>query len=177
MYVKPEIPGDEAHRLLSQRKAFLSKRYSRRSLLLKKIEKIYLPYYLFDVVVTGKSGDQKVTLAIDGLVGNTTFFDTDGLTYTEETDDPLCDFDLDQDEAQKMVAHHYGGMVLEQNARTREVSSIKEIIPLGKIFYPFWVGYFRKKGGYDFHAVDAVSGERQGVRMRKVFMHAFRHII
>jgi hypothetical protein len=45
-----------------------------------------------------------------------------------------------------------------------------------KIYYPFWVGYFKKKKGYDFKALDAVSGEIQGVRMRRVFMRVFREL-
>ena len=34
----------------------------------------------------------------------------------------------------------------------------------------------KKKKGYDFKALDAVSGEHQGVRMRKLFMNALRKI-
>jgi hypothetical protein len=52
--------------------------------------------------------------------------------------------------------------------------SIQEISAPERIHYPFWVAYFKRRGSYDFKALDAVSGEVQGVKMRKVFLAAFR---
>ena len=53
---------------------------------------------------------------------------------------------------------------------------MQEISEPEKVHYPFWVGYFEKRGSYDFKALDAVSGEAQGVKMRKVFLAAFRQM-
>ena len=44
------------------------------------------------------------------------------------------------------------------------------------IILPLFMGYFKKKKGYDFKALDAVSGEIQGVRMRRVFMRVLRKL-
>jgi len=40
----------------------------------------------------------------------------------------------------------------------------------------FWIGYILKKKGYDFRACDGISGEIQGIKMRKVFLRAFREM-
>jgi len=67
-------------------------------------------------------------------------------------------------------------MLLEHGLRNKTASTVDAISPAERILYPFWVGYFKKGGSYDFTALDAVSGELQGVRMRKVFLRAFRQL-
>ena len=56
------------------------------------------------------------------------------------------------------------------------LASVQEISEPERVHYPFWVAYFKKRGAYDFKALDAVSGEIQGVKMRKVFLAAFRQM-
>ena len=50
---------------------------------------------------------------------------------------------------------------------------MREIRQVERIYYPYWVAYFKGAGGYDFRAADAVSGEVQGIRMRETFLTAF----
>jgi hypothetical protein len=66
--------------------------------------------------------------------------------------------------------------LLEHGLRTRTHPSAEEISEGRKVLYPFWVAYFKKKKGYDFKAIDAVSGEIQGIRMRRLFMNALRKL-
>jgi len=40
-----------------------------------------------------------------------------------------------------------------------------------KIHYPYWIGYFHRKGALDFEVVDGISGERQGAKMRPIFVN------
>ena len=75
-----------------------------------------------------------------------------------------------------MALSQYKGILLERGLRTRSHPSAEEISEGRKIYYPFWVGYFKKKKGYDFKALDAVSGEIQGVRMRRVFIKVLKSI-
>jgi hypothetical protein len=40
-----------------------------------------------------------------------------------------------------------------------------------KIYYPYWIGYFNRKGALDFEVIDGLNAERQGAKMRPVFVN------
>jgi hypothetical protein len=65
---------------------------------------------------------------------------------------------------------------MEFQLKHKHAKEVKEIIDMKKIFYPFWIGYFNRKDIFDFKAVDAVSGQAQGIKMRKIFLQAFRQM-
>jgi len=88
----------------------------------------------------------------------------------------FCDFELSPYKAEKIVWSEYRGILLEHGLRTRSVQEAEKISGSKKIYHPFWIGYYKKRKGYDFKALDAVSGEIQSVRMRKVFLKAFRQM-
>lgn len=177
MYVKPEILEDKAKEILSRRKSFVSIMVRKTTVPLKRIELIYLPYYLVEILFIRKAKEQKATISVDGLLGNTMFFVPDGLNYMPKVSQLSCDFVLSPGEARKIASDQYRWLLLEHGLRTRDRPSIKKIIKIKKIFYPYWVGYFQKSKSYDFKAIDAVSGEIQGVKMRKVFLKAFRQLL
>jgi len=93
-----------------------------------------------------------------------------------KTPAPAFDFELSSSDAAKMALDQYKGILLEHGLRTRSHPHAKEISEGKKIYYPFWIGYFKKKKGYDFKALDAVSGEIQGIKMRRVFIKALRSL-
>lgn len=70
----------------------------------------------------------------------------------------------------------YRWLLLEHGLRNKRKVSVQTISEPEEVHYPFWVAYFRKRGSYDFKALDAVSGEVQGVKMRKVFLAALRQM-
>jgi len=176
MYVRPEISKDKAWDILSRRKSFFPIGIRKRATPPKRIELIYLPYYLIEILLTGKAGEQKVTISVDGLLGNTMFFAGDRLVYQHEADGLVCDFVISAAEACKIATEEYKWLLLEHELRSRSKLTMKEITSVKRIFYPFWVGYFQKGKSYDFKALDGVSGEIQGVKMRRVFLKAFRQI-
>ncbi|MEE9167838.1 MAG: hypothetical protein V3U24_10330 [Candidatus Neomarinimicrobiota bacterium] len=140
------------------------------------MELIFLPYYLFQVSLRRKGRDQIVKIAIDGLTGHSHLFSGDGLTYLSRVDNPVCLHELHREEALRIVSEEYRGRVLDESVRSKEVTTVKSVTMGEKTFYPFWVGYFEKGDGHDFGAVDAVTGERQGVRMRRMLLKALRQI-
>jgi len=152
----------------------------------ERLEVLYLPFYLFDVLVEkeikGKKGGisprQNVTLSVDGLLGHAVLYAENSLDIGKEPKMPAstCDFKISSYDAAKMALDQYKGILLEHGLRTRSHPHASEISEGKKIFFPFWIGYFKKKNGYDFKALDAVSGEIQGIRMRKLFMNALRKI-
>lgn len=78
--------------------------------------------------------------------------------------------------ARETAIEEYRWLLLEHGLRNKRTVSIQEISEPERVHYPFWVAYFKRRGSYDFKALDAVSGEVQGVKMRKVFLAAFREM-
>lgn len=150
----------------------------------KRVEVIYLPFHLFDVLVkrenkTQKSGPpstQKVRLSVDGLLGHSVLYAEEGLDLEDNRNFPVLNFVISQSDAEKTALREYKGVLLEHGLRTRSFPQADKILGSQKIYYPFWIGYFKKGRGYDFKALDAVSGEIQGIKMRKVFLQAFRNM-
>lgn len=160
--------------------------FKKKSILPEKLEVLYLPFFLFDVAVEketrekdrGFSGRQNVTLTVDGLLGHAVLFAEDAWDIENDPKPhvPVCDFTLSSSRAAEVALDQYKGVLLEHGLRTRSHARAAAISEGRKIYYPFWVAYFKKKKGYDFKALDAVSGEIQGVRMRRIFMKAFRDL-
>ncbi|UCE40645.1 MAG: hypothetical protein JSV17_14525 [Candidatus Aminicenantes bacterium] len=190
MFIEPKISQQHAENIISTKKwsfPLMSKLFSRISQISpKKLEVLYLPFYLFDVRVEKKIKDKKegdsprqnVTLSVDGLLGHAVLFAEDTLDAEKDPDTrtPTCNFAISSTDAAKIALDQYKGILLEHGLRTRSHPRADEISEGRKIYYPFWVGYYQKKKGYDFKALDAVSGEIQGVRMRRVFMRALREL-
>jgi len=190
MSIKPKISEQQAVNIFSTRKScvpLMTKLFSRKNLISpERLEVLYLPFYLFDVVVEkeGKGrkntqeNQQRVTLSVDGLLGHAVLYAEDVMDAEEDPDTPtpICDFEISSSDAAKIALDQFKGILLEHGLRTRSHPDAREISEGKKIFYPFWIGYFKKKKGYDFKAIDAVSGEIQGVRMRRLFIKALKNL-
>jgi hypothetical protein len=188
MFVQPKISEQQAKNIFASKKSLLSLasrvRKKKRETFPKRVEVIYLPFYLFDVSVkrenkTQKNGlpsTQRVKLSVDGLLGHSVLYAEEGLDMEATRSFPVLNFVISQSEAEKTALREYKGMLLEHGLRTRSFPQADKIEASRKIYYPFWIGYFKKGRGYDFKALDAVSGEIQGIKMRKVFLQAFRRI-
>ncbi|NIM14167.1 MAG: hypothetical protein GTO45_19145 [Candidatus Aminicenantes bacterium] len=183
MYVTPEISKEGAENILSQQKFFFPFRFRKKVILPKRIELIYLPFYLFEVEnrchqCPDEAGKQKekVAVVLDGLLGDNLFFIRENITYSDRIDKPVCPFVLPRSEARRMALDKYKWLQVEHRLRMKQKFVLGEITESKMIFYPFWVGYYQRGGGYDFRIMDGVSGEVQGVRMRKVFLKALRHL-
>jgi hypothetical protein len=190
MFIRSKISQQQAENIFYTRKSsfpLVSKLFLRKSQISpERLEVMYLPFYLFDVMVEkeikGKKGGisprQNVTLSVDGLLGHAVLYAEDTLDVEKDlkTPAPSCDFEISSSDAAKMALDQYKGILLEHGLRTRSHPRAEEISEGRKIYYPFWVGYFKKKKGYDFKALDAASGEIQGIRMRRVFIKALKSL-
>jgi len=184
MFITPKISEQEARNIISNKKKFSPLKLRKISLFPEKLEVVYLPFYLFEIVVKKEGKEksethslrQKVTLSVDGLLGHSVFYARDDLAVESKQNPLVSDFELSASEAEKIALSEYKALLLEHGLRTRSFPQAEETSGSRKIFYPFWIGYIRKRKGYDFIALDAVSGEIQGIKMRKVFMKAFRQM-
>ena len=140
------------------------------------LELVHLPYYFFTVTLSQENGSQHVGVAVDGVLAATMFFVAERLASEPRGDRALCGFAQSPDRAREVARDEYRSLLLEHGLRSRRVVSVQEISEPDAAHYPFWVAYFKRGRSYDFRALDAVSGEIQGVRMRKVFLAAFRQM-
>jgi len=190
MFIKPKISQQQAENVFSAKKTpllLISKLFPWKNPdSAERLEVLYLPFYLFYVQVEkekkGKqeslSSKQTVILSVDGLLGHAVLYAENALDTEKDpkTPTPTCDFEISSSTAAKTALDQYKGILLEHGLRTRSHPRAEEISEGRKIYYPFWVGYFKKKKGYDFKALDAVSGEIQGIRMRRVFIKALKSL-
>ena len=174
MIVAPKISEEDARQIFSRSQSFFFIKSLKKPYPPKKTELLYLPFYLFDILLQEDDVEKKVTVSVDGLLGNTLFFLKNDLDYVSDMDGPRCPFLLTQPEAEKIALDKYKWLLLEHGLKKKVKFSVEEITEVRTIHYPFWVGYFKKKKAYDFKVLDGVSGEIQGVKMRRVFLRAFR---
>ena len=122
--------------------------------------------------------NQRVSLSVDGLLGHVVLYADNSLNFEKELKIAalVCDFEISASDAAQKALQQFKGILMEHGLRTRSSPNAKEISEGQKIFYPFWIGYFKNKQGYNFKAVDAVSGEIQGVRMRRIFIRTLKKL-
>ncbi len=173
LIIEPQISKDDGERILSKKSSHFLKRIQKDRAVLKKIELIHLPFFIFDM---NQDGMKKGRVCVDGLIGHAFFSVNDDLRTTEKQNMPPCPFVLSPSEGEARVRGWWRGVNLEKGLRIKHPTPEASIGSHRKMYYPFWVGYFETKNAYDFRAVDAVTGDKQGVRMRKVFLRAFREM-
>jgi hypothetical protein len=171
MAVMPKIDEQEAQQRLLQRKSFFHFGMKQATVHLKRIEIVYLPFYLFDMTFDEKIQDQ---IALDGILGDELLFADPSIETISTTEEPDFRFEVSPEKAEGIALHRMRWLFLERAIRKRKMPAKIRIAQTHEIFYPFWVGYFTRRKAYDFNVLDGVSGEKQGVRMRKVCLQAFR---
>ena len=140
------------------------------------MELIYLPYYFFDVELTSDAGTRQVGIAVDAVLAATVFFTSDALQREGGAEGAVCDFVQSPEAARRTALEEYRGFLLEHGLRSKRAMSVQGISEPERVHYPFWVAYVKKRRSYDVKALDAVSGEGQGVKARKVLLAALRRM-
>jgi hypothetical protein len=137
-----------------------------------KAELLYLPFYIFTIhVESTKKGTSSEQVCIDGIQGQFAFFKGGNFVKKNPAKSRVYDFIISQNEAEKSALEDYKRELLKQSLRKKVDATVKTIQFDKEIFYPYWIGYFHRKGALDFEAIDAISTERQGAKMRPIFVN------
>ena len=170
IFVKPSIEKEKASELLSSKKGLL---FGQKRLPLQKIELIYIPYYLFkaSVLVTGKK--LEVYLSVDAIGGTFGLFTEENLAFEKSPAGEFFDFAIAAEKAQIIAREEYRWFLIQHSLRKKNPPVLEYLKEYKKIYFPYWVGYYKEKKGYDFRAIDGVSGKLEGIKMRRVFLLAF----
>jgi hypothetical protein len=174
--VVPSITREQAIDLFSSRTSSFFSKLSRQPAAPIRTELLYIPYYRFVLELSGATEEPLARIAIDGLLGEGVFFMTGSLELEPFGDERRCDFALSPATAREIASDQYKRLLLEHGLRNKSKTTVSSISEAELLLFPFWIAYTRKGDSYDFKALDAVSGEAQGIRMRKVFLTAFRQL-
>jgi len=174
MILSPLISKGQAEEIfLNSRKTFFRK-IKKKDVCHFRLELIHLPVYIFEANIKQQENLKTVEFSVDGLLGNVMFFAPIEQYFLDKTENKVIEFSLPLDEAEKLVVKHCKTLILQQGMRFHREASLLSVQFSKSIYYPFWIAYFKKGKKYDFKAFDGISGEIQGIRMRKVFLKAFR---
>jgi hypothetical protein len=166
--IEPKISEFEAKERLTK-----GNRFSFGSLTLQKLELVYIPHYIFALELTTRNGLRKVMISVDGIMGSFAVFNLENVQFSQQALSETFEFVLPEAEARERALFEYRRVLLGYSLKRHDLVSVNKIIDCHYVHYPFWVGYFLKRNRYDFAAIDGLSGQKQGVKMRKVFLMAF----
>ncbi len=166
MYVKVFISKNQAEEKLAKKVRPLSKK---RHII--KAELLYLPCYVFSIEVeSSKKGKPSEQVCIDGILGQFAFFKEAEITSAPFEQARHYDFEISQAEAEKIALAEYKTQLLKLSLKKKVNVVVSAIRFERKIYYPFWIGYFRRRDALDFDVIDGQNAERQGATMRPVFI-------
>jgi len=165
--INPQINPETAKSLLSKRPGLLRKQKR-----IIKIELFYLPSYLVRLSVRVKQNSEIVSLCIDGVEGRFAFYHESSQSEGEPGDGSTSPFVLDEDNIRQLALSEYRRYLLRNNLMLRGRGHVEKIVDVKRVHYPFWLGFYRRRGKIDFDVLDAVGGEHQGAALRSVFMKA-----
>ena len=167
MFVKPLIPEQEALLIFNKVSKW------RRKQKPEKVELIYLPYYLFEILVLIKDTEKEVFLSIDGIQGEFRFLETKHLDFAEKTKNLCFKFSIGREEATNRMLDEYQWILVKGSHNRKIRVKVSRIKDTKEFFYPYWIAYYKRKNGYDFKTIDAISGKFTGLKMQRTFLKAF----
>jgi hypothetical protein len=177
-YIEPRIDEDTARRTASRTRfgiltqLFHTTDRNAEGRRLPYLEQIYMPYYwlVFDVV--SPRGPGQMNVSVEGYSGAFAFFEMYG--ELREGDPPGTAFapSLTEEEVGESGRRDLLRAILTRRGG-RDKPVIEGLNKATLIHYPLWVYYFARGRRIDIRVVDAVSGERVGVRTRRAVLEAF----
>ena len=164
-YIKPFISRQKAEELFLKKKTIFFKKRK-----IEKTELIYLPYYLFKLTVKFPKEEKENFAVGDGIEGNFAYWDGENVEFSEKEKGSVFSFIISSNKAQEKIKDEYSNGLLFYNLKKKKNVQLKEIKEIDKFYYPYWVIYYRKKMSYNFSIIDAISGEAQGIRIKRIFL-------
>lgn len=171
--VQPRINEGEAAKKLALRSPLVWFRKIR----FEKVELSYLPHYLFSVRVGWKERVEKeetVPVIADAVLGHFAFWKPAGLELMEaEGPEFELGFRLSREQTEAKLREQYRWVLISSGMKRAKEYRLLELRPGPRIYYPFWIGYWRPRGKWALELIDAVTATRQGGKVRDAFIAAF----
>ncbi|MDZ4858170.1 MAG: hypothetical protein SGI88_04245 [Candidatus Hydrogenedentes bacterium] len=177
MHIAARMPETVAMRRLSPgifRRARIALNFRRMpgTAALPKLEIVWLPRHLFDIrCVLGKD-EHPLTACVDSYSGMFTIFEMDAWVVDGDAPGPVFSASMNESEAE---AHARAGLlafILRQRGSLAKPEP-RDTVRVRLIHYPYWVYYFDAGGYINIRAIDAVTGEKGGGKVRRSLLNAF----
>lgn len=172
MFARPLVQKDAALERLTRRRRLL---FAGKRPKPEKIELLYFPHYVFKISLSVKGGQREMFLASDGVLGNFAFLEMDNLDFLESVDAPCFDFQVEVEKAKERAVDQCKWLLVKNGFHTNSPPMMQAVTNVKRLYYPYWVAYYRRRRGYDFKALDGISLAPIGLRMRRAFLAAFSH--
>lgn len=137
-----------------------------------RVQLFYLPSYLIKLQVSANDEEKQQHVCVDALDGVLAFIDPQHLSFSQTGTIKTCPYVLPQDKAEALAVEQYRRHLLRSSLHTRVRMEVKGVLSVSSLYYPFWIGFFKRKGKLDFRVIDAVSGHMQGAAVKPVFIKA-----
>jgi hypothetical protein len=166
MYISIKIEQERAEKLLAEKNGIWP---GRKRII--KVELIYLPLFIFTIRLEDKKGRQfHETISVDGIKGEFAFFRGTDYNHPGKDIAGTVSFTLTEQIARNIALGEYQRLLLKNNLKNSNTSGITDLSTGVPVYYPYWIGYYKRKKGYDFEVIDAVGGGKQGIKMKPVFI-------
>ncbi len=139
-----------------------------------RLELVYLPHHQLDVALGER--EERVTALLDAAGGlfSVLVSSTPLASEPPEAGAEILPVLIDAASAARQLRDGLAEAALRQ-ARRNGRSTPTALRPLasGVVAFPFWIQHVRRRGKLDFRAIDGLTGEPVGVRMRRSLVVAF----
>lgn len=136
-----------------------------------KLEKRFLPCYVFELLFQGEKAEKRVFVLCDGLLGKVRRIIWPQLLV--ESEERLPKFILDEEAAHKRVNEEAQWTLFPLRLRIKRKYRLVSARKIAKVGFPFWIVYFKKRGQYSFSVFDGVSAKAENTFGREIFLEVF----
>ncbi|HRK35254.1 MAG TPA: hypothetical protein PLJ47_11725 [Candidatus Hydrogenedentes bacterium] len=141
---------------------------------LPKLERVWLSRHLYDIrCVLGKD-EHTITASVDSQSGMFTIFEMDPWIVDGTPPGPHFPAVMKPDIAEAQARAGLLSFILRQRG-TLAKPEPRDTTRVRLLHYPYWVYYFDAGGHIDIRALDAVTGEKGGGKVRRALLNAFAH--
>jgi hypothetical protein len=142
-----------------------------RRRVLEKLELLGLPHYLFQVEVAAANETKTVAVAVEAVDGTVAVLEG-GAAFSEESKVTPLPAVLTLEEARDRVRTEFRWNLIAQAIKRKKHFQIKKVEGGELFYYPYWAGYYRRRGKWEFELMDAGSGMVQSSTVRRAVLKA-----
>lgn len=160
----PQIEKNTAVEVLEKRENIFQRKKN-----ICRSDLIYLPYYLFSFNIYLADGKVESSFVCVDLIGGECAYLKDRKEIAHENKTAEFNSAITENEAAEKARKFIINEILHKKKKYLNFLTME--IKLETVFeYPYWIGYFQKKDGIDFNVIDGITGQKQGPKMKTIFI-------
>ncbi len=175
MYICPVISAAQARKIFTEHKRRNPLSFFRRAEF-KKAELFHVPLHLFEILIQAEVKSWTTVICCDAILGETAIFQGQDHQHSEHAQGTVCTAILSPEQVTERVRRYGRVLILDQSLGYGRKASLQDVSFVETVFYPYWIGYFERKGRYDFRVADGITGQLQGPKLRRLFLQALSQL-